>query len=327
MKHRFSSELKKFFRLTKSEQRGVAVLLFLIFIILLINLLLPLLAPHKTYNYSQFQSEINRFLSQRQQLEDSLTIEKLQNSGALDEELAKQKLKPFPFNPNHLSEKQWLKMGLTKKQVHTIKKYEAKGGKFRKKEDLKKIYALSEVEYKILAPYILIPREFVSAAENPMRQKKTYNRHSLTPVKMKKTAINQCDSATLMTHLGLSPWLSARIIKYRRLLGGFYNKKQLLEVYGMQKQLFHKIEKHLVIDTSNLHKININNAGFKTILHHPYLGYRATKEIMNGRKTRGGYQHLEEIKEDLKLTDTALEKLKPYLAFRPIKDFSFSSKY
>ncbi len=322
MRNRFSSQIKKFFSLTKSEQRGMVVFLSILFILLSINFSLPLLIHKKTYNYSRFQSEIERFLAKKQNVEDSLHIENLQNNGDLDYELAEQKLKPFLFNPNQLPEEQWLKMGLTKRQVRSILKYEAKGGKFFRKEDLKKMYLLSDVEYKILAPYIRIPDEFFTMGEKPTPRRKIFARKTSLPLKLQQTEINRCDSVALITRLGLSSWIASRIIKYRHLLGGFYSKNQLLEVYGLKKNLFIKIKRYLLIDTTVLHKIDVNNAGFKEIMRHPYLNYSDTKKLVKGRKKRGGYRNLKEMEEDLQLPDSVLAKIKHYLYLRPFKNYN-----
>ena len=322
MRNRFSSQLKKFFSLTKSEQRGVVVFLSILFILLSINFSLPLFIHKKTYNYVRFQSEIDRFLAKKQNIEDSLHIENLQNEGALDYELAKQKLKPFLFNPNQLPEEEWLKMGLTKRQVRCIMNYEAHGGKFFRKEDLKKIYLLSKVEYNILAPYIKIPDEFITMGEKPTSRRKFFAHKTSLPLKLQQIEINRCDSVALITHLGLSSWIASRIIKYRRLLGGFYRKNQLLEVYGLKKNLFVKIRRYLLIDTTTLHKIDVNNAGFKEIMRHPYLNYSDTKKLIKGRKKRGGYRSFKAIEEDLQLSDSTLNKIKHYLYLRPFKNYN-----
>ena len=42
---------------------------------------------------------------------------------------------------------------MTKNILH----YRAKGGKFRKTEDFKKIYGMTEDQYSVLSPYIHIP--------------------------------------------------------------------------------------------------------------------------------------------------------------------------
>ncbi|MBN1108862.1 MAG: helix-hairpin-helix domain-containing protein, partial [Bacteroidales bacterium] len=50
--------------------------------------------------------------------------------------------------------------------------------------------------------------------------------------------LNTCDSAMLEALPGLGPVLSARIIKYRKLLGGYVSAEQLREVYGLSEETF-----------------------------------------------------------------------------------------
>src|SRR5947209_4669076 len=46
------------------------------------------------------------------------------------------------FDPNTLSEEGWLRMGLPERTARTISHYLAKGGHFRRPEDLKRIWGL-----------------------------------------------------------------------------------------------------------------------------------------------------------------------------------------
>ena len=318
---RFYFKIKKFFILTKSEQRGVVVLLTILLLLILINILLPRFLPQRHYDCSVLKSDIKRFEDAKTYLEDSINIVKLQNSGKLDYELAKSKLKPFPFDPNKLPEVLWLKMGFTKRQVKVIKRYEAKGGKFRKKEDLKKIYAISDVEYSILEPYIKIKDNFISESEisfNKKRSRKAVNTKNKRI--FKNTELNSCDSLSLIKNLGFTPWLASRTVKYRNLLGGFYCKNQIKEVYGMKSAIYKKIEKYLKVDTSLIKKIDVNNASFKTIIRHPYIDYSLTIKMIKGRKRNGGYNTMQEIKTDLGITDTIFRKIKHYLYIRPQKN-------
>ena len=62
----------------------------------------------------------------------------------------------FTFDPNGLSENDWKRLGLSAKQSKVIKNYEAKGGRFYKNEDLKKIFSITESQYATLEPYIRI---------------------------------------------------------------------------------------------------------------------------------------------------------------------------
>lgn len=64
---------------------------------------------------------------------------------------------PFMFDPNAPDSIPWLKLHLRPRQILTIKNYLRKGGKFRFKEDFRKIYGLSEEQYLKLRDYMLLP--------------------------------------------------------------------------------------------------------------------------------------------------------------------------
>ncbi len=49
----------------------------------------------------------------------------------------------FPFNPNSISVDDWMKLGLDRRMAERIGRYREIGGRFRKPEDIRKIYGLS----------------------------------------------------------------------------------------------------------------------------------------------------------------------------------------
>lgn len=48
-------------------------------------------------------------------------------------------------------------MGLTDRQIRNIINYRDKGGKFYSKNDLAKLYTISEEDFAQLKPYIVLP--------------------------------------------------------------------------------------------------------------------------------------------------------------------------
>ena len=73
-----------------------------------------------------------------------------------DKFISKSKGKLFYFDPNTLSTEGWQKLGLRDKTIHTIQNYLSKGGRFKKSEDLQRIYGLFPNEFERIAPYIKI---------------------------------------------------------------------------------------------------------------------------------------------------------------------------
>ncbi len=280
--HRAKQLIRDFFSLSKSEQYGIIVLLTLIVIGSLLYFVLPALVKTKPeFVDREFVEKVRAFNQKQQYISDSIEIERVQSSGQLNEELARQRLHPFPFDPNMLPEKLWQKLGLTKKQIRVIKNYEAKGGKFYCKEDLKKLYCISEAEYNVLEPYISIKSNFSMQGDEKVRKKRP-------KVKFSFTEINSADTALLNKNLNLPFWLANRVVAYRKKLGGYYSKKQLLEVYGMKEKYYNKISRYVVVDTSLVTKLCVNQLGFKQLLKHPYCNYELTKKIFNARNNAGG---------------------------------------
>lgn len=295
---------KNFFTLTKNEQRGILVLLVLIVLLILVNLfVIPVLPLHKQEQADTgFQNQIDQFLAARKHMEDSIQTTRLQNKGQLKLPQALQKLHPFPFNPNHMDQELGTKLGLTEKQVQTIRNYLNKGGSFKKKEDFRKMYCISDAEYKILAPYI----EFQKPEKKP---KLIYH----------TVQLNRCDSADLVTNLHLPSYLARRIIKFRNALGNFHSKVQMKEVYGLSQKTYLRIAPYLKCDSTLVHKIDLNNVPFKQLLHHPYLNYENTLKITKIRDRLHGYSRLEQLKTDAGLPDSVYRKIRPYLELRPQK--------
>jgi len=316
MPNRLNSWIKAFFSLNKSEQRGIIVLIFIILLIAVVNLFLPyLIEPNSDSDLSKYKAEIEEFRSKQQLLTDSVNIKNLQNSGEINEAIALQKIKPFSFDPNKLPVEAWKKMGFTDQQISTIKKYEAKGGKFSKKEDLKKIYSISDIEYEIIEPYIHIPSNYKSKTGRVI-QKKSVERK----ISCKNVNINSADSILLINSLGLTPWLTKRIISYRNILGGYINKKQLQEVYGLDEDVYKSIEKYIEIDTTLIIKIDINNVNFKDLLKHPYFDYNITKSTINTRTKIGSFSSVNQIKLIDGINDSTYSKVMYYLYIRPLEN-------
>ncbi|VAW28389.1 hypothetical protein MNBD_BACTEROID07-376 [hydrothermal vent metagenome] len=278
---------------------------------MLFNWLSPYFIYPEKNDFSNLNREISQFTAVQKSLNDSLHLIHLQNTGKLTPEQAAAKLHPFPFDPNRLMNSQWLKMGLTPRQVKTILHYRAKGGLFRKKEDLKKIYSLSGAEFRVLEPFVRITPSEASAPG------KAYRRKRATRMKVE---INSADSVVLVQKLLLPPWLARRILKYRTLLGGFYSRTQLREVYGMKTATYDAVKDFVKIDATKIRKINLNLATFKQLLHHPYIDYETTKKLVNFRRKMHGFNNFRQVKQLTGLPDTLLNKIRHYLYLRPLKN-------
>jgi DNA uptake protein ComE-like DNA-binding protein len=310
--------IKQYFSFNKRERSGIFFLIFIIFILIITNYLLPFFSQNKQIDFSEFDKEISVFETSQKAIQDSIKkaySQKTFNYKKQKTIITKNKLTPFKFNPNDLSIEKWKELGLTENQIKVIKNYEKRGGKFYKKEDLKKIYSISKEEYKILEPFIVIPEIKKSKPEPEPEQKKIKQKSKYNPATKTKPLIielNSVDSIQLIKLPGIGPVFSQRIIKYRDLLGGFSSSEQLLEVYGFDSSRYFNILPFLKIDTASIKKLNINSASFKELLKHPYISFDFTKYIVNTRK-KEKFSTFEQLKHTDYLTDSLYFRLLPYL--------------
>jgi DNA uptake protein ComE-like DNA-binding protein len=207
----------------------------------------------------------------------------------------------FPFDPNTLTAAQWKQLGLSEQQAEVVEHYKQKGGRFYKKTDLKKIYAITADDYKRLEPYINI-------AET-----------SFASVKLKPGEIielNSADSAKLTALKGIGPSFAVRIARYRNRLGGFYRKEQLKEIYGIDSALYQEIKTHVSVNPAFIKKIDINKISLDQLRIFPYLGYKQVNAIIQYRIQHGNYNSIADMKNIAILDDGILTKIEPYLNFK-----------
>lgn len=135
--------------------------------------------------------------------------------------------------------------------------------------------------------------------------------------KIKIIEINSADSAALDELPGIGPSFAKRIIKYRGMLGGFVNTRQLKEVYGMDSVRLKGFINLIAIDTSAIRKLDVNSATFKELLAHPYLEFEQVKAISRFRDKKGTLTSPFELWAAGILADTLWNYLSPYLVALP----------
>lgn len=203
----------------------------------------------------------------------------------------------FRFDPNTASTGDWQRLGITAKQAAIIKNYTAKGGRFRKAEDLQKIYGLTKVDYARLAPFIIIPEENNAKANVVVE-------------------LNTADSSKLTSIDGIGGAFAKRIIYYRERLGGFIAKEQLKEVFGIDELKYNEIKGQVKVDAGRIRKININTITFDKLRLMPYLNYKQVNAIIEYRKQHGDYASIDDVKNIAIIDADILRKIEPYLIFK-----------
>lgn len=222
----------------------------------------------------------------------------------------------FFFNPNVATVADFQQLGLSPKVATTIVNYRAKGGTFRQKEDLKKIYGLSEEAYARLEAFIELPEQEEEKPKEPLVADEVKNEIPVAYENLQKVKIdiNLASEKEWQKLRGIGPKLSRRIVRFRDALGGFATIEQVAETYNLPDSTFQSIKDQL-IDSPIQQFIKINEADAAALKAHPYLKWNEANAIVNYRMQHGKYQSIEDLLKVKILSSELIEKMKPYIQF------------
>lgn len=313
--------LKDYFTFNQSEQRGLILLLGLLLLSILFNYFSPLLVKEKNYNSDEFRAQVEAFLNDTLSVSADFSQEwgdpfkkskSEEHSGP--ENFASH---PFYFDPNQMSEEEWNKTGLDEQVIRNILKYRQKGGFFKRKEDLRKIYALELSAYKVLEPYIIINDELKYNARVPSDStnpdKEITKPYPIPDETAHIVELNSADSAGLISLPGIGPSFASRIIRYRQILGGYSDISQLMEVKGMDSNRFNGIKDRLGVNPELVRRMDLNAVTFKEMLKHPYFEFYLVKEIFNYRDRIKEFDSVGQIRQISIIYPELFNKIAPYL--------------
>ena len=213
-----------------------------------------------------------------------------------------------PFDPNGLSAKDWMKLGLSEAQAASVKRFEEKGGHFYRKEDLKKLYVISEDFYRRVEPFLVFPEK----AKPPPGHGET----AISASTAEKVDINRADSVQLAALPGITPKMASRMLLVREHFGGFYGLEQVKDFYGFYGPSYEKLVLRAYAGDANLRPLNLNYCTFKELARVPGINYEAVKAIMNYRERNGAFKKTEDL-VSLNLAEPGLyAKIAPYLTVK-----------
>lgn len=301
--------IRELFRFSKKERSGIVILLLIIFILILIGKLIPCFIPSEKTDFSKWEAEINNYLAHtNKQIPDVRSFH-----------LA-------AFNPNEVDSASLFNMGVPLKVSANWIKYLEKGGRFRDKEEVKKIFGMTSVLFEQLDSFMVIPKVIISDVNEGgntfnVKAKTEFKRDTIIRPTFSKSKrelvsvleLNKADSLQLLEIPGIGPVLASRIIRYRNLLGGYLTVEQLKEVYGMRQENFTAASQYFTADSSSLKTFNINFSTVQELGRHPYVGFRTARKIFRLRDKMGKLSGPEDL--STVMTSDSLKRLIPYVKF------------
>ena len=211
-----------------------------------------------------------------------------------------------PFDPNKASQSELVALRLNERLASRVVAYRNKGGRFRKSEDVLKIFGMDSDWYDLARPWMRIKVEPVSLKGSA----------SVTRLKRDKIPddINTADTVQLMEVYGIGPVLARRIVLFRNRLGGFVSMAQLKEVYGLDSTVVKNISKRFEIKPGfTPQMIAINEVKFERLIEHPYITRRKVQAIIAYRTQHVRFDSVGQLREIQMLDEKWLAKIRAYL--------------
>lgn len=312
MSNPFKRIVKQYLSFSRSDRNAILILSALILIVVIANIIIGNLEQESSFDSSGYDEIIADWNSQ---------LEKdIESPNRL-----------FSFDPNIISRNKLDSLLLPEFIKRNIVNYRNAGGKFKSPVDIRKIYGMTDSIYKVIMPYVKIEERYKVQAKSKTEKsnitKKSFDSEIIgiknpdlkrIPIKneFRILELNAADSTDLVKISGIGPTFARRIIKYRNLLGGYYSKNQLLEVYGFPEETYVKIKDQLAIDTVEIKKIRINFAEFSELLRHPYLDKRQVKTIIDFRTKNGSIDDISMNQLIELIEEGESKKVRPYFSCR-----------
>lgn len=326
--------VRRYFGYSRSEARGLVVLLALMLAAMAAPLLLR--PPLPTYLPAADQRELNELvagLSEHRTGGPGGARYPARPSGGFGQGAPRYppvaRVRLVPFDPNALTAVGWEARGVPHFVATRLVKYRTAAGGFRAKAQIKKMYGLDDSVYQRLAPFLQLPDEaprraaYAAHETGPDGRFPPFapgdaapGRFARKPRHLRPFDLNTADTTQLMQIRGIGPGRARGVVRYRNQLGGFLREAQLAEVFVLRDapDLQDSLRKYTFVAAGFAPQaVHLNTATFDELYLHPYIGKPRARLIVAYRQQHGPFKQPEDLLQIPTLKPQDWEKMQPYL--------------
>jgi DNA uptake protein ComE-like DNA-binding protein len=231
---------------------------------------------------------------------------------------AKKEITYEPFDPNITDLEGWKNLGFSEKQAQVILNYRDRNlrGSFKNLEEISRCFVISPEKFEALKPFIVLNPENIkerkftanNGANSANRGESNSQKFAADPTDFSKTDLNEITFKQLL-EFGFDERSAASFLGFRKKLGGFMAKNQILETYNIDKDLAQKLVEIAPLNTDNVERYSLLEAPEEWLKNHPYFKYYADKIIYY----RISSNNEKKIFKTMKIKPEAEQKMKLYL--------------
>lgn len=276
--------MKSHFKFSKKERSGIFFLLLLIVV------------AQCVYFFADFSAEAVPV--------DKQEITAFQNRIDSLKAIKNKKPERFPFNPNYITDYKGYELGMSVNEIDRLLAFRETGKFVNSATQFQEVTKVSDSLLNEIRTYFKFPDWVKKGGQAKAKTAKTA-RSVVANIIRKDLNTVTADELKLIS--GIGPTLSARIVKFRKRLGGFLIDEQLTDVFGLKPEVAHLVlSRYTVLTRPEVTKININEATAYEISSVAYLSYAVSKEIVSLRDKKGVLSSFDEL---IKITEFPVEKI------------------
>ena len=274
--------IKSHFTFSNQQRNGIFLLLLLIIIIQLFI--------HFGSEYV-FKTEVVSTQNNKELLAFINQIDSLKKV-----EVENRKPKIYPFNPNFITDYKGYTLGMSQDEINRLLEFRKQDNWINSTTQFQKVTKVSDSLLNQISPYFKFPDWITNP--KPKKYSQNFSAKAKEKTSEQKIDINIATASQLQKVYGVGEALSARIIKYRTKINGFYDLVELTEVYGLSPEVIGNIKQHFNIKTPRvINKIPLNKATRDQLVTIKYIDYEVAYSIIEQRTLRDGFSSLEDLKK------------------------------
>ncbi len=323
------TNIRSYLYFSKTQRNGFVIVICLSLLSFFLSNILSDYLSNPGTDFSKFKEEVIAFEVETKRLAEN----DFERNAS---EKVPKKIKPFFFDPNKVTKEALIKLGIKPTVANTFIKYRNTGAKFYKKEDIKKVYGITERDFTRLAPYIKFNQKKykLPTVEQPKVFDKLLTK-SITPFPFNP---NDASKETLL-NLGLSEKVAQTVINFRSKGGQFWKKQDFKKIYGLTVKDYLALAPYIeippiqsqIVENTNTPndipksfsksttiKVDINNSSVEEWKQLSGIGAVTAKRIVNFRDKLGGFISVDQIKTTYNVADSVIDKVATQLILSPI---------
>ena len=282
--------LKTNFLIGNRQQKGVIILVFIIFVIQVI-----ILFGDNLFSNTKSSNTDESWLSHQK------TLDSLNKIDGYFSQLQ-------PFNPNFISDYKGFKLGMNTNEIDRLHAFRQSNKFINSVKEFQLITKVSDSLLAVISPYFKFP-DWVNQRRDYQNFDKNYipkSERTYTPKAIVVQDSNQASGDDLVKIYGIGDATATRILEFREKLGALVSMSQLDDIWGLSPEVKTELLKRYEIKSFNGAKlIKINQLSAKELSKFHYFNFAFAKQIIVYRSMHGNIK-----KEDLtKINGCPLDKL------------------